>query len=70
MQLQTIRSQLAKLRLRPTPWRRKPTTAENRQELDRILAHVANLPADAPRYPVDPDVYRELDEMITMLGYC
>lgn len=51
MSLSSMRNELAKLRLRPTPWRRKPTTAEQRQELDAILARVESLPPNSPPHP-------------------
>jgi hypothetical protein len=50
--------------------RKKPTTAEARQEIDRILAKVESLPADAPPHPDTRglrEAQRALDRVLAVL---
>ena len=54
MNLHSLRHRLDRVRdatTPPTPRSRKPTTAESRQEFDRILAKLESLPPDAPPHP-------------------
>jgi hypothetical protein len=60
---------------KPAPRRRrpKPTTAETRQELDRILAHIESLPPGAPAntepgHPTVEEARRELDRVLASMS--
>jgi hypothetical protein len=46
LSFESIRNRIAKLGPKPPGWQRKPTTAEARQELDRLLAKMENMPVD------------------------
>ena len=55
--------------------RRKLTTAENRQEFERILAKLESLPADAPSFPRTPaeaarerEILAELDRILATMN--
>jgi hypothetical protein len=66
-----LRSQVEALakRARPRPGRRrKLTTAENRQELDRILTEIDRLPADAAPHPDSTGLAEALAEIDRVLA--
>jgi hypothetical protein len=69
MNLRAIENRLRKLGPRPGS-RQKPTTAEARQALDRILAKLESLPADDPPHPDSRglrEAEAELDRMLAVL---
>ena len=69
MDLRTLKNRLGKLEPRPRPagWRRKPTTAENRQELDRFLKEIESRPKPAVARVPTPAEAREIDEARAVL---
>jgi len=70
MSFESIRNRIAKLGPKPPGWQRKPTTSETRQELQRILAHVESLPADAPPHPDSRglvEAQQELDRILAAM---
>jgi hypothetical protein len=52
MSFESIRNRIAKLGPRPKGWQRKPTTAENRQELERFLKEIESRPKPSGPPPV------------------
>ena len=58
----SIRNRIAKLGPRPKGWKRKPTTAENRQELERFLKEIESRPKPAVARVPTPAEAREIDE--------
>jgi hypothetical protein len=69
MDLRAIKNRIRKLGPRPGQ-RRKPTTSETRQELDRILAKLESLPTDAPPHPDTTGLAAaeaELDRMLAVI---
>jgi len=59
MSFESIRNRIAKLGPKPPGWRRKPTTAENRQELERFLKEIESRPKPTVARVPTP---REIDE--------
>ena len=69
--LDSLRRQVAALakRAQPRPGRRRRlTTAENRQELDRILTEIDRLPADAAPHPDSTGLVEALAEIDRVLA--
>ena len=71
MNLSGLRSRIARAGAAVTPRpgrRRKLTTAENRQELDRILTEIDRLPADAAPHPDSTGLAEALAEIDRVLA--
>jgi hypothetical protein len=74
MSFESIRNRIAKLGPKPPGWRRKPTTAENRQELEAALVTLDDPnrprysgPVDLPGYPTLAECQAILQDQIDML---